>query len=219
MEQIELIAQPRTVIGKQTRALRRAGQVPVVVYGPGAQPLNLQVEARHLRRVLTQAGSTHLITVKVDSQSFPALARDIQRNPIRGDFIHVDLYAVDIHKAITTTVPLYLSGEPEMVKNGQAVLTHALNQIEISCLPTDLPPSVHLDVTGLKAIGDSLHVRDLPALPGVTYVTNPDEMVARISPLAAQPVEPAAEAAEAPAAEVEVVKKGKEEETAEAEAK
>ena len=212
MEQIELIAEPRAIVGKQTRALRRSGYVPVVVYGPGFEPRNLQVEARHLRRVLMQAGSTRLINVKVGEQFFPALARDIQRNPIKGDFIHLDLYAVDIHKAITTTVRLVLEGDPEVVRTGRAVLAHAIDEIEIECLPTDLPPALHLDISSLKEIGDTLHVRDIKPLPGVTILTDPEELVAKISPLAAQIAEPVVAAAVEAAVEVEVVKKGKEEE-------
>jgi large subunit ribosomal protein L25 len=212
MEAIELITEPRSVVGKQTRALRRAGQVPVVVYGPGVEPLNLQAEARHLRRVLTQAGETRLITIKVGERTFPALARDIQRNPIRGDFIHVDLYAVDITKKITTSVPLVFSGEPEIVRNNRALLTHAISDIEIECLPTDLPPSVRVNVLVLKEIGDALHVSDLPVLPGVEYRLDPHDLVVKIIPLAAQAAEPVAEVAVV-SPEVEVVKaKGKEEE-------
>ncbi len=211
MEQIELNTAPRSVVGKQTRALRRSGQVPVSVYGPGVAALSLQVEARHLRRVLAQAGSTRLITVKVDDRSFPALAREIQRNPIRGDLIHVDLYAVDINKAINTVVPLVVVGDAEPVRTGQAVLTHAINQIEIQCLPMDLPPSVHVDISGLKEIGDAIHVRDLQPLPGVTFMSGADELVVKISPLAAQPVEPVAAVAEGAApTEVEALKQGKE---------
>ena len=216
MEQIELNTAPRSVVGKQTRALRRTGQVPVSVYGPGVSAMSLQVEVRHLRRVLAQAGSTRLITVKIDDRSYPALAREIQRNPIRGDLIHVDLYAVDINKAINTVAPLVVVGEAEVVRTGQAVLAHAINQIEIQCLPMDLPPNVHVDISGLKEIGDAIHVRDLQALPGVTYVTGADELVGKISPLAAQPTEPAAAAAEGAApTEVEATKQGKEGEEAE----
>ncbi len=214
MEQIELVATARTVIGKQTRALRRSGQVPMTLYGPTVQPLSLQAEARHLRRILTQAGTTRLISVKVDGNTYPALARDIQRNPIRGDFIHVDLYAVDIHKAITTAVPLVIEGDPEIVRTNRAVLTHAIDEIQIECLPTDLPPAVHVDISGLKEIGDALHVRDLKPIPGVAFLADPAELIVKISALAAAPVEPVVAAPTEEAAEVEVVKKGKAEEEA-----
>jgi large subunit ribosomal protein L25 len=217
MEQIQLVTAPRTVIGKQTRALRRSGYVPMTLYGPSLQPVNLQAEALHLRRVLTQAGTTRLIYVQVGETAYPALARDIQRNPIRGDFIHVDLYAVDIHKAITTTVPIVVVGDPEIVRTNRAVLSHAMDEIEIECLPTDLPPAVHIDISGLKEVGDAVYVRDLKPIPGVAFLSNPEDLIAKIIPLAAAPVEPVAVVAE-PTAEVEVVKKGKGEEEEEGEA-
>ena len=213
MEEIELVAAPRTVVGKKLGALRRSGQVPVVLYGPAVQPMNLQVEARHLRRVLLQAGTTHLVSVKIDGNAYPALAREIQRNPIKGDYVHIDFYAVDITKTLTTVVPLVLDGDPEIIRTGRAVLTHAMTDIEIECLPTDLPPAVHLDITGLKDIGDAVYVRDLKPLLGVTYMAHQEDMIAKISALAAQPAEVAAPVAEEQAAEPEVVtKKGKAEE-------
>ena len=212
MEQIELVAAPRTVIGKQVKALRRSGQVPITLYGPNVKPQNLQVEARHLRRVLTQAGTTHLISVRVDGDSVPALARDIQRNPIKGDFVHVDMYAVDITKTLITAVPLVFDGDPEIVRNNRAILTYAIDEIEIECLPTDLPPAVHVDISGLKEIGDSVYVRDLPPIPGVTFKAHPEDLIVKISPQAAQAAEPAPVEEAAATAEVEVVKKGKGEE-------
>jgi large subunit ribosomal protein L25 len=211
MDAIELNATPRTVVGKQARALRRSGQVPIVLYGPGVAPLNLQVEARHLRRVLMQAGRSRLINVQVDGTSYPALAREVQRNPIRGDFLHVDLYAVDIHKRVRAIIPVVLDGEPEIVRSGGALVTHGVAELEVEALPTELPPAIRVDISGLKEIGAAVHVRDLAAMEGVEIQNSPDDLIVRLTaPMAEEIVQPVVEAEASP--EVEVIKKGKGEE-------
>ena len=216
MEQIELNATRRTVVGKQVRALRRAGSVPLVVYGARIQPVHLQATAKELVRVLRQAGGSRLIAVNADGETHMALAREVQREPISGQVLHVDLLAVSMTERLRTQVPLSLDGKSPAVKRGEGVLLTGLDTLEIECLPADLPDRIRVDLNTLEKVGDAIHVKDLYVSDAIKILTDPDEMVARITYLAAE------EAAPTPiptgeAAEPEVIAKGKVEEEGEEE--
>src|SRR3990172_8851122 len=164
MEQIELSATPRTVIGKQVRALRRAGHVPLVVYGAHIQPVALQADAKELTRVLRQAGGSRLIAVNASGETRMTLAREVQSEPISGQILHVDLLAVSMTERLRTEVPLALDGKSPAVKRGEGVLVTGLDTLEIECLPTDLPDRIHVDLNLLEKVGDAIHVKDLRVL-------------------------------------------------------
>jgi len=215
MEHIELNSSPRTVIGKQVKALRREGRVPLVMYGTHIQPMALQVDAKELFRVLRQAGGSRLISVNTGSGSQMALAVDVQREPISGAILHVDLMAVSMTEKVTVEVPVTLEGVSPAVKRGEGVLVTGLDSVEIECLPGDLIDRIHVNLDGLEKVGDGVFVRDLQAPSTVKILSEPDEMVARITRLAAEEAPTVAPVAEA--AEPEVIAKGKGEEEGEEE--
>ena len=215
MEQIELNVRPRTVIGKHVSQLRRAGDVPVVLYSRRTEPAILQANGRELLRVLQRAGGSRLIALKVDgaAESRLALAREVQREPIKGHILHVDFYGVSMAEQIKVTIPIRYEGVSPAVTRNEGVLIHGLDTIEIECLPGDLIDAVAIDVSTLTKVGDVIHVSDLQAPGTVKLLADPEVMVARISYLAGEEVE--APAGEAVIAEPEVIKKGKAEEEAE----
>jgi large subunit ribosomal protein L25 len=213
MDKIELNAAPRKVIGKQVKALRRAGLVPANLYGRSVEPASLQIDARTLSRVLMQAGQSRLITLKVEGREpVQALAREIQREPITGTLYHIDLFAVSMTERIKLDVRIILVGESPAVQRGEGVLVHALNTVQIECLPGDLIDSIRLDISGLDKVDAHYAVKDLPVSAGVQILADPDETVVRVTLVREEKVEevvvPTAEAA----AEVEVIEKGKKEE-------
>jgi large subunit ribosomal protein L25 len=211
MDQIELNSSPRAVIGKQVRALRRQGLVPLVMYRSHMDPVHLQADQKELARVLRQAGGSRLIAVKTDGKLQQALARDVQREPITGQLLHVDLLAVSMTERIRVEVPLVLDGKPGAVKRNEGVLLTGLDAVEIECLPGDLLDNIHVNLDNLDKVGDSIQVSDLQVPDTIKILTEPGEMIARVTYLAAEEVEPVA----APAAEVvepEVIAKGKVEE-------
>lgn len=210
MDQIELNSSPRTVVGKQVRALRRQGLIPIVLYSSHMTPMHLQADQKELARVLRQAGGSRLITVKTDGTSQQALARDVQREPITGQLLHVDLLAVSMTERIRVEVPLVLDGKPGAVKRNEGVLLTGLDTVEIECLPAELIDSIHVNLDALDQVGDSIQVSDLQVPDTIKILTDPGEMVARVTYLAAEEVEPVAPAAEI--AEPEVIAKGKVEE-------
>ncbi|HEY4690971.1 MAG TPA: 50S ribosomal protein L25 [Anaerolineae bacterium] len=216
MDQIVLNSLPRTVIGKQVKALRRKGMVPLVMYGAHIDPMPLQSDGKELYHVLKQAGGSRLIAVNTGKGTQMALAVEVQREPISGAILHVDLMAVSMTEKITVEVPLALEGASPAVKRSEGVLVTGLDAVEIECLPGDLIDRVRVSLDGLDKIGDAIRVRDLQVPSTIKILSNPDEMVARVTRLAAEEVPTAAPVAEV--AEPEVIAKGKVEEEGQEEA-
>ncbi len=217
-EEFLLTAEPRTVLGKQVGAFRRAGSIPAILYGSHvATPLPLKLDEKTLKLVLAKAGHNRLIKLTVDSGAARlVLTREVQRNPISGRIVHVDFQEVSMTEKITTPVRLVLTGISPAVTRGEGLLIHGINTVEIRVLPTDLIPEIQVDVSGLESLNQSIFVKDLKVGDHIEILTPGDEMVAKVVPVKEEVI-----AVEAPVAtaEVEVIKKGKiEEEGAEGEA-
>ena len=216
MAELKLSAERRTVIGKQVGQLRRGGVLPAVLYGHGVEPTPIQINAREAARVLRYVRGAELIELSVDGEARQVLVQDIQRNSIRGDFLHVDFLAVDMARKLHVNIPLRLVGTSYAVQSLSGVLVRGLTEIEVECLPGDLVNSLDVDLGALNQIGTAIHVRDVVVPPALTVLTAPDELVARIT---AQAKEEDLAVPTAPAtAEVEVIEKGKAEEEEGAEA-
>ena len=215
MDQIVLNTSTRTIVGKQVRALRRHGQVPLVMYGAHTDSVPLQADAKELARVLRHAGGSRLIAVSAGDATHMALARAVQREPISGQILHVDLLTVSMTERITVEVPIVFDGKSPAVRRGEGVLLTGVDSVEIECLPGDLIDRIRVDLERLANIGDALYVKDLSVPATVKILVDPEEMVARVTYLAAEEAVPV----EAPAAEVEpeVITRGKLEEEGEEE--
>lgn len=216
MEQIELETQTREVLGKKVKSLRREGLVPAVLYGHETVSIPLQVEERELNRVLAQAGGHRLIALKVgrSRKRQMALARDVQWDVIAGKPIHVDFYAVVMTEKITTEVPLVLVGEAPAADQVGAMVLQGLDEVEIECLPGDLIEAIEVDLSGLEEIDQAIYVKDLRLPPTVEILTDTEELVAKVTWAAAEVVEEE-EIVPIMPEEVEVIARGKEEETGE----
>ena len=213
METIELNVQPRSLVGKQVKAMRRAGWIPAVLYSRHTDPVIVQANNRELLRVLTRAGGSRLVALKVEGEAEPhmALVREVQREPIRGDVLHVDFLGVSMSEEITVEIPLRFEGTSPIVVRNEGVLIHGLDAIEIKCLPGDLIDSITVDLSGLTEVGDVIRVSDLQLPSTIKVLADLDATVVRISHPAGEEVEEAPVVAEA-VAEPEVIKKGKAEE-------
>ena len=205
MADIVLPAEPRKIVGKQVKTLRREGKVPVILYGHARQPLSLQVVERELRKTLKQAGGHRLITLKVDGQQFMSLARDVQQHPLTRSILHVDFQEVVMSERIMVNVPLHFNGESPAVRTGLGVLIRSRESVQTEALPGDIIDSIDVDLTLLTQAGQAIHVSDLKVPEKVRIVTDPGETVALI--VAAKEEKIAEPTAEEPTAEVEVIKK------------
>lgn len=203
MDRIALQAQPRTVLGKKVRFLRRQGVIPVNVFGHAVESEALQVDALALQKAMSRAGTTALIDLRVEGQDSarPVLIRGLQRKPSTGELLHVDLYAVSMTEKIRTQVPIVLVGKaPGLTKGG--LLLQNIEHLDIECLPGDLITAADVDISGLVDIDDAVYVRDVNLGPAITVHTPADTVIVKIQQERAEEVETAeAPAAEAAAAE------------------
>jgi large subunit ribosomal protein L25 len=174
MEKIVLKATKRTVTGKQVKALRRAGELPAVIYGRHVEPVSISLDAHSTELVFAKLTSSTLVTIDVEGQEFAALVREKQRNFIKGNLTHIDFLALDLTEKIRTKVQLTFVGVSSAVKDFSAVLVHRMDALEVECLPTDLPERITVDISSIKEIGNSIHVRDIP-LPDAERVVVLDD--------------------------------------------
>ncbi|MEM7469571.1 MAG: 50S ribosomal protein L25/general stress protein Ctc [Pseudomonadota bacterium] len=170
MEVFEINANLREVQGKgASRRLRRAGLVPAVVYGGGGDPVNLQLEHNDLfHHAQHEAFYSHILQLNVDGQSHRVVLRDMQRHAFKPTIMHVDFQRIDENKALSMRVPLHFVNEEQCagVKTGGGIISHLMTELEISCLPKDLPEYIEVDVLALE-VGDALHLSDLKVPEGV----------------------------------------------------
>lgn len=217
MDKIELVAHKRDLLGKKVRFLRREGITPVNLYGHGLESTSLQIETPALKKALAQAGRTSLVHLKVGSAKRPhvAIVRGIQRDPVKGELLHVDFYQVRMDEKLKIAVPLVLMGKAPAVKDLGGILVQEMGSIEVECLPADMPHSIETDISGLVQLDQAIHVKDLHVADGVTILADPGKVVAKIARLRIEVEAVEAVAAPEAEAEAEVEEEGAEEAKAE----
>lgn len=216
MEKVVLKAEKRDVIGKQVRALRRAGQLPAVLYGRHIEsPISIMLDTREASRSLAKASSSSIVTIELDGREYPTLVREKQRDFIRNRLLHVDFLVVSLTEKLTASVSVVLTGLSLAVKDYNAILVTGLDSIEVECLPADLPEKIVVDISSLAMPGDALYVRDLVVSDKVKVLDNSDEMIVIATAAKVEEVVPEAAAVEEGAEEPEVIEKGKKEEAGE----
>jgi large subunit ribosomal protein L25 len=216
-KKISIQATRRTVTGKQVGVLRRAGKLPAILYGRHLEATPITLDLRDASKILATMTSSSLVNIDLEGETHSALVREKQRNFITGVLLHVDFQAVSLTEKLRTTVSIKLTGLAPAIKDFNGVVVTNVNQVEVECLPQDLPESIVVDVSGLSKIGDAIYVRDLKVDEKVTVLENPEETVVIITAQAAEEV--AEEAVAAAAEEPEVIEKGKKEEEEEEEKK
>lgn len=203
-----LTVEARAERGKKLGALRAQGKLPAVVYGPKEAATPLSIDRIAFEKVLKEAGESSIITLKGLDTPKDVLVHDVSFDAARGGVTHVDFYAIEAGKEITIHVPLEFIGEAPALKQG-GTLTKVLHEIEVTCVPANLPQHIDVDISVLDTADKQIHVKDLVIPAGVTVENDPEDVIALI-----QEVEEETE--EAPAAidmsAIEVEKKGKTEE-------
>jgi large subunit ribosomal protein L25 len=174
MSEYEVIAEARIENGKGAmRRLRAGGRVPGVIYGAGKEPANISVKGNDLRKQLeNEAFFSHILTVSVGGKKEQAVLKALQRNPASLDVVHVDFLRVSAKDAITMRVPLHFANEDAAPgRRAGGVFSHLMNDLEISCLPGDLPEYIEVDVAAME-VGDSLHLSQLALPEGVALTVD-----------------------------------------------
>jgi large subunit ribosomal protein L25 len=211
-----LEAQPRSAGNKNdARRVRRSGKIPAVVYGAAKEALSVSVDPRQVSRILaSESGHNTIFDLALDGQRTKAMIVDWQYEPVKGKLLHIDLKRIAMDQKLAVMVPVFLKGEAAGVKQQGGILEQMLREVEVECLPGDIPSHIDADVSEL-VFGKVLRVSDLPHSDKVKFLTDANQPVAHVTSVkeevAATPEAAAAEAAAGPA-EPEVIKKGKQEE-------
>jgi large subunit ribosomal protein L25 len=215
MEEIILEAQRRLDTGRgRVNRLRKAASIPAVVYGQGKESLNVQLVSRDFLKLMgVHRGESFVLTLRIKDngkhQDRPVLIKQIQYHPVSDDVLHVDFNEISLTKVIRIKVPLSAIGEPVGVKQDGGVLDHILWELEVECLPTKIPKSIAVDVSGLK-IGDSLHVKDIAVASEIKVLNDPGATVLSVVMPQKEEAAPVAGAEGEAKAEPEVIKEKKE---------
>ncbi len=203
-----LTVEAREIRGKKLAALREQGKLPGVVYGPKEKATPLLVDRIAFEKVLKDAGESSVIVLEGLGGPKEVLVHEVSFDPTRGGATHVDFYAIEAGKEITLHVPLEFVGEAPALKQG-GTLTKVLHEIEVTCVPANIPQHINVDLSTLDSLDAQIHVKDLVIPTGVTIENDPEDVIVLV-----QAVEEETE--EAPTAidmsAIEVEKKGKTEE-------
>jgi large subunit ribosomal protein L25 len=207
-----LEAQARTPGNKNAaRRVRVAGKVPAVVYGAGKDAVSVAVDPRQVKAILySKTGHNTIFDLALEGEKTKAMIVDWQYEPIKGSLLHIDLKRIAMDKKLTVQVPIVLKGEAAGVKNEGGILEQILREVELECLPADIPASIEVDVSEL-VLGKVVRVSDLSHSDKIKFLTDENQPVAHVTTVKEEVVAaPEAVAAEgATPAEPEVIKKGK----------
>ena len=204
MDRIEVAAQPRQIVGKKVRHLRRQGITPANLSGLREPSVAIHVDAKALSTLINKQGKNSLVNLRIDGRPpVMALLKDYTVHPIKNTLIHIDFQRVAMGQRLTLDVDLAFVGESPVDKRTDLMVLRLLNTVHVECLPEDLPNAIEVDLSRLAEADDTILVKDLMVGSGVTILTDPEEVIARVTAVQAieEEAEEAAEAAEETAEE------------------
>jgi len=179
MSKVVLQAKGRGKLGSaESRRIRKTGRIPAVIYGRSGTAVSIDLDSIEFIQGTKGISESTIVKVEVDGKSYDAFVKGMQRNIIDGKILHIDFYEVESGIALRAKVSLHLNGNPIGVREG-GMLENPVHEIEVECLPKDLPERIDIDISDLKA-NQSLHVRDIPLADGVKLLSNPDQVVALV---------------------------------------
>jgi len=179
MGKVVLQAKNRVKAGSaESRRIRKSGRIPAVIYGRSGKAVSIDLDSADFIKGTKGISESTIVKVEVEGKSYEAFVKSSQRNIIDGKILHIDFYEVESGVTLRAKVSIILQGNPVGVREG-GMLENPVHEIEIECLPKDLPERIEIDVSGLKA-NQSIHVRDIPLADGVKLLSNPDKVVALV---------------------------------------
>jgi large subunit ribosomal protein L25 len=211
MDKIILQAEPREIMGRKVRSLRRQGLVPAVIYGHGFNSLPIQVTLEEFERVYTEAGETTIVYLNLEGEEYPTIIQDVVRDPISDELLHADFYKVRLDEKIKARIPLNFVGESPAVKNLGGILVKNISEIEVEGFPQDLPHQIEVDISSLKELKSQILIKDLPVSKKLKVEADPAAIVVLVQePISEEELKAQLETPTVPSAEeVEVIKKEK----------
>lgn len=214
MNSITIVARTRTALGKQTKKLRTEGQIPAVLYGKGSANQNLLLSRPEFEKAYAKAGDSTLVDVVIDGgEVVKSLIHDYQKDPVRNEYTHVDLYRVNMNEKIRAELALHFVGESPAVKEFGGILVKGLSKLHIECLPKDLISHLDVDLSQITQVDKPVLVSDLNLPESITVKNEPHEIIARVTVIKEE--SPVTETVAVSAADVPVVEKEKKAEESE----
>lgn len=213
MEELTLVADKRDVLGKKNRFLRRQGITPAHIFGHNVKSQALQCDTAELKKIIAHAGTTRLVSLKIDGEKQPksVFIREIQRDTLSQQLLHIDFYQVKMGEKIAVEVPIVLVGEAPAMKVKGRMLAHGITSLSIECLPHNVPPQIEVDISILEEIEQPVHVKDIVLDPDITVHVDPEQLVVKVTEavvkIEEEEVVAEEEAVEAVEAEAEVEEK------------
>lgn len=183
MEELILTAENRNVLGKRNRFLRRQGVTPAHVFGHGIESQALQCDTTELKSIIAHAGETRLISlnIKGDNQPRNVFIREIQRDVISRQLLHVDFYQIKMGEKMEVEVPIVLVGEAPAMKGKGRMISHGITELSIECLPDKVPPQIEVDISILEEVEQAIQVKDIILDPDITVNIDPEQLVVKIT--------------------------------------
>lgn len=157
----QLTAQKREITGRKIKKLRKEGILPANISGRDIESITIQVPTREFMKVYSEVGETGVVNVKIDSKEVPTLIHNVHTDPVSDLPLHADFLQVNLKEKVTATVPLEFVGEAPAEKEGVGIVVHQMREIEVEALPTDLPESIEVDISGLSEVDQAIHVSNL----------------------------------------------------------
>lgn len=183
MVQINLKASPRDLLGKKVKVLRKIGQIPAVLYGQNFKAQSLILERSEFLKVSQQAGESTLINLNIaQKEPVKILIRDIQKEPVYDEIIHVDLYKVDMSKEIQTEIPLNFVGVSPAVEELEGNFITNKDAIKVECLPEKLVSEIEVDISQLKTFENMIHIKDLNIPEGIKVLEDSEDIISQVTP-------------------------------------
>jgi large subunit ribosomal protein L25 len=183
MDDLTLQAAKRSVLGKKNRFLRRQGITPAHLFGHNIKSQALQCDTIQLKQIIAHAGTTRLISIKIDGDKQPknVFVREIQRDAVGKQLLHVDFYQVKMGEKIAVQVPIVLVGEAPAMKGKGRMLAHGITSLDIECLPDNVPPQIEVDISPLEEVEQAIHVKDIVLDPEITVNAEPEQLVVKVT--------------------------------------
>jgi large subunit ribosomal protein L25 len=186
MDDLTLQAAERNVLGKKNRFLRRQGITPVHLFGHSVKSQALQCDTIQLKQIIAQAGMSRLVSLKIDGEKQPksVFVREIQRDAVGKQLLHVDFYQVKKGEKIEVDVPIVIVGEAPAMKMKGRMLTHGITSLSIECLPEKVPPQIEVDISMLEEVEQAIQVKDIVLDPDVTVNVEPEQLIVKVTEVA-----------------------------------
>ncbi|MBI2405314.1 50S ribosomal protein L25 [Candidatus Gottesmanbacteria bacterium] len=183
MKKHTLLANPRTLVGRKVKQLRKQGLIPATMYGKNIKSVSVSLSAHEFDKVYKETGETGLIELTMNTDTHPVLIHHVQVDPVGEHILHIEFHQVDLKEKVTTRVPVKLMGTSPVVMQKLGVLLAVLDEIEVEALPADLPEYISIDTSGLHEVNAEVKVGDVTTPKGVSVQTDPSLTVVKIGAL------------------------------------